>query len=55
MKKTFTKKELSKKYMVSYNTFISWLKNVPELNLMPNQRLLTPKQVSLIYEFLGEP
>lgn len=55
MYKPLTKKELSKKYKVSYNTFIKWLKNIPELQLFPNQRTLTPKQIEIIYNALGEP
>ena len=55
MYKPLTKKELSKKYMVSYNTFIKWLKNVPELKLYANQRTLTPKQIEIIYNELGQP
>jgi len=55
MYKPLTKKELSKKYMVSYNTFIKWLKNVPELKLYENQRTLTPKQIEIIYNELGQP
>jgi transposase len=55
MCKPLTKKELSKKYMVSYNTFIKWLKNVPELKLYANQRTLTPKQIEIIYNELGKP
>ena len=55
MKKPLTKKELSKKYKVSYNTFLKWLNYIPELNMMPKQRVLTPKQIVIIYEALGEP
>jgi len=55
MYKPLTKKELSKKYKVSYNTFIKWLSNIPELKLFPNQRTLTPKQIEIIYNGLGEP
>lgn len=55
MYKPTTKKELSKKYKVSYNTFIKWLKNIPELKLFPAQRTLTPKQIDIIYKELGFP
>lgn len=55
MKTPITKKELSKKYLVSYSTFIKWLKDIPELNLSVNQRILTPKQINIIYEQIGEP
>jgi len=55
MYKPITKKELSKKYMVSYNTFIKWLTNVPDLNLQSRQRMLTPKQIEKIYGAIGKP
>ena len=47
--------KLARRYGVHYNTFLNWLKEVPELRLTHDQRTLTPKQVSLIYEHLGEP
>jgi predicted transcriptional regulator len=52
---TATKTQLAKQYKVNYNTFIKWLKMIPELGLTPNQRVLTPKQVQAIYNHLGEP
>ena len=55
MSKPLTKKQLAKKYKISYNTFKKWIEAISELNLIPNQRLLTPKQVEIIYEALGEP
>lgn len=55
MRKSFTKKELSKKYGVHYNTFLKWLKEIKNLEINPKQRLLTPKQVEIIYQELGEP
>ena len=55
MQKPLTQKELSKKYLVSYNTFKKWIKSIPELRLSANQRLLTPKQIDIIYTNLGEP
>ena len=54
-KKTATKTELAKKYGVHYNTFLNWLKRIPELKLNSKQRVLTPKQVELIFRHLGEP
>jgi len=50
-----TKKNLAKKYGVHQNTFAKWLKQVPELNINSKQRILTPKQVEIIYEALGKP
>jgi hypothetical protein len=41
--------------MVSYNTFIKWLTNVPDLNLQSRQRMLTPKQIEKIYGAIGKP
>ncbi len=52
---TSNKTELAKRYSVSYSTFIKLLKEVPGLNLHPKLRTLTPKQVALIYDHLGEP
>ncbi|MEO6731920.1 MAG: DUF4248 domain-containing protein [Ferruginibacter sp.] len=52
---TATKTQLAKHYKVHYNTFIKWLKMIPELELNPTQRILTPKQVQIIYNHLGEP
>ena len=50
-----TKGQLAKQYNVHYNTFIKWIKKIPELNLSSQQRVLTPKQVETIYKHLGEP
>lgn len=55
MKKIATKKELAAAYGVHYNTFAKWLKGIKDLNLLPNQRVLTPKQVASIFDALGEP
>jgi hypothetical protein len=55
MKKPITKKELSKKYLVSYNTFLKWLSQIPELKVHSKQRLLTPNQIEIIFKFLGNP
>lgn len=53
--KPITKKQLSKKYHVSYNTFNIWLSQIPDLKLRYRQRVLTPKQIELIYKVIGEP
>ena len=55
MYKPLTKKQLSKKYKISYNLFKKWLENIPDLYLYPNQRTLTPKQIEIIYNELGLP
>ena len=52
--KRLTKKNLSKMYGVSYNTFMKWLSGSPELNL-PKYASLNPKQIKSIFEYLGEP
>ena len=52
---TASKTQLAIKYKVSYNTFIKWLRMIPELELNPKKRLLTPKQVQIVYNHLGEP
>lgn len=55
MKKIASKKELAADYKVHYQTLAKWLKNIPNLNLDPKQRIFTPKQLELIYQHLGEP
>lgn len=57
MKITLTKKELAVIYQVSYGTFLRWLKQIPELseNNISKRRLLTPKDIKIIYSELGEP
>jgi len=52
---TKTRTQLAKEYKVDYSTFISWLNDIDELKLHPKRRLLTPKQVKLVYEHLGDP
>jgi hypothetical protein len=50
-----TKSQLARAYKVHLKTFQAWLLKVPNLELTPNQRTLTPKQVRLIYEHLDPP
>ena len=52
---TATKTQLAKQYKVNYSTFSKWLKMIPELQLDAKLRILTPKQVQIIYNHLGEP
>ncbi len=47
--------ELARKYKVSIPTFNKWLGLIPELVLIENQRIFTPKQVEIITTHLGEP
>lgn len=53
--KAATRTQLAKLYKVHYNTFIKWLKLIPDLDIKPNQRTLTPKQVEKIINHLGSP
>lgn len=53
--KTATKSKLAKLYGVHPSTFNNWIKKIPNLKLMPNQRIFTPRQVEIIYNHLGEP
>ena len=50
--KRFTKKKLAAMYGVSYNTFLKWLRNIPDL---PKYSSLNPKQIKSIFEYLGDP
>jgi len=54
-KPTASKSELTRLYGVSMTTMTKWLADVPDLNLKRGQKILTPKQLSKVYEFLGEP
>ncbi len=47
--------ELARKYKVSIPTLKKWLGLIPELILIENQRIFTPKQVEIIITHLGEP
>jgi hypothetical protein len=53
--KTYSKSQLAKKYGVNYNTFKKWLMAIPEIKIVPTKRLLTPKDVEIIYKHLGLP
>jgi transposase len=53
--KAYSKTELARLYQVHYDTFIKWIKAIPELKLNSKQRILTPKQVETIFKHLGEP
>lgn len=52
---TSTRTELAASYNVSLTTFNKWLKKIEELKIEANSRILTPKQVELIFYHLGEP
>ena len=53
--RTMSKTQLAEAYGVHLSTFRKWLTTVPNLHLNDGQRILTPKQVELVMEFLGEP
>lgn len=46
---------LARQYGVSYNTLQRWLKNIPNLGITKGQRVLTPKQTAVIFEYIGRP
>lgn len=50
-----SKSQLSRRFKVSLPTFNSWLELIPDLNLVKNKRILTPKQVEMVFSHLGEP
>lgn len=50
-----SKSQLSRRFRVSLPTFNSWLELIPDLNLVKNKRILTPKQVEKVFNHLGEP
>jgi transposase-like protein len=47
--------QLARQYKVNRRTFAKWLKRIPDIELEPRQKILTPKQVATIYEYLGSP
>ena len=53
--KTETRTSLARQYGVHLSTFTGWLKDIPALKLSSQKRILTPKQVQIIYDELGEP
>lgn len=53
--KSATRSQLAKRYSVSPETFKKWLGKVPNLEIDNKERVLTPKQVGIIIEHLGEP
>ena len=55
MAKTYGVKELRTMYAVSAGTFRAWLRSLPDLQLKPGQRILTPHQVQMIFKAYGMP
>jgi hypothetical protein len=46
---------LAHAYKVHINTLKKWIDKHPEIELDPNCRVLTPKQVEVIYDKIGKP
>ena len=53
--KALSKSELANQYGITLKTLRGWLQGVPDLGVMPAQKIFTPKQVKKIFEHLGEP
>jgi len=53
--KTINITTLSNMYGVCYNTMRKMLNEIPELELKKGQRILTPKQLMIIYNHFGTP
>lgn len=53
--KAYSKQQMAEFYGVSRSTFISWISNIPGLVIGKHAKILTPKQVKLIVDFLGFP
>lgn len=53
--KAMSKAQLADAYGVHPTTLRKWLQMVPNLGLQDGQRILTPRQVQLVFEHLGEP
>lgn len=52
---TFSKSELARLYRVHPATFRRWIDLIPDLELKPHKKLLTPLQVQKILQHLGQP
>lgn len=50
-----TKSSLASKFGISRATLAKRLKNIPGLKLKRNAKIITPKQLELIYNELGKP
>ena len=50
-----TRKELAAYYGVSVNIITNWLKEIKELDIKPYQKVLTPKQIKILMEYIGIP
>jgi hypothetical protein len=52
---TKNRTQLAQQYQVCLPTFNKMLEKIPNFILDKKSRLLTPKQVSIIYDHLGDP
>lgn len=52
---TMTNTQMALRYKVCLKTFNKMLAIIPELNFDKSIRAISPKQVSTIFEHLGEP
>ena len=52
---TKTKKELCIIYNITAGTLRKWLKNIDLNQVNKNNRILTPKQLLIIYDIYGNP
>jgi hypothetical protein len=52
---TMTRTQLAQQYQVCLPTFNRMLAKIPNFILDKKSRLLTPKQIGIIYQHLGEP
>lgn len=50
-----TLSELAEAYRINSKTLKKWIARYPEIQLIPNQKILTPLQVKMIFEKIGEP
>ncbi|MES2620344.1 MAG: hypothetical protein V4615_05780 [Bacteroidota bacterium] len=52
---TSTFSNLATEYGVTVRTLKRWLSDYKDLNIKHGQKILTPKQVRLIFDKIGEP
>lgn len=53
--KAKNKSSIAKYYGVSLKTLNVWLENTPDLYLEKGQRVLTPRQIKILKDHLGDP
>jgi len=52
---TKTRKQLAIMYNIHSNTLRNWLLKIPDLEIHEKNRILTIKQLEIIYKFYGNP